>query len=75
MLHLPKIEHYSFVSILFLTFVVYLIEYDVDKLGKPEWGIDRAGGLFGDANNACLIAILTFIMTIAVMVQIYFQNL
>ncbi len=57
-----KILTFAFVLSSFFLVLFYLIGYDVDKLGTPEWGIDRAGGLFGDANNACLIAILTFIL-------------
>lgn len=57
-----KVLLYTFVLSSFFLVLFYLIGYDVDTLGTPKWGIDRAEGLFGDANNSCLIAILTYVL-------------
>jgi O-antigen ligase len=45
-----------------LLIVLYHIGYDVDTLGKPKWGIERAEGLFGDANNSALLSIICYIL-------------
>ncbi len=41
---------------------LYHIGYDVDTLGKPKWGVERAEGLFGDANNSALLSIICYIL-------------
>ncbi|NKI27112.1 hypothetical protein HCG49_11105 [Arenibacter sp. 6A1] len=50
-----------FISSVFLV-VFYHIGYDVGSFGPKKYGIDRAEGLFGDANNSALIAIITYIL-------------
>lgn len=58
-----KVMTIVFILSSFFLILFYKIGYDVDTLGSPEYGIDRAEGLFGDANNSCLIALLTFVIS------------
>jgi O-antigen ligase len=63
----PKNRGYLLKTMLisFLIYCIFLIGlyhlgYDVDILGKPKWGVERAEGLYGDANNSALLAIICF---------------
>ncbi len=63
----PQNRHYLLKTMLisFLVYCIFLIGlyhlgFDVDALGKPKWGVERAEGLYGDANNSALLAIICF---------------
>ncbi|MDW5289363.1 hypothetical protein [Formosa sp. PL04] len=45
-----------------LTIFFFKINYDFDYGGIPIYPIDRAGGVYGDANNASFVSILTYIL-------------
>ena len=51
-----------FVIASFFTIYLFKINFDIDNSGI--WGreLDRAGGLYGDANNAALVSIIAYIL-------------
>ncbi|MDO6819741.1 O-antigen ligase family protein [Zobellia sp. 1_MG-2023] len=49
-----------FVSSVFIILFNYF-NFSLDHDGVYEYKLERAGGLYGDANNACIVAILAFI--------------
>ncbi|WP_435132199.1 hypothetical protein [Formosa sp. A9] len=53
---------YSFVTSSLLAIYLYNINFDLDRNGIYIYKLDRAEGVFGDANNTALVAILAFIL-------------
>ncbi len=42
--------------------ILWRLQLDLDYIESDlSWGLDRASGLYGDANNACLVSIVSFI--------------
>ncbi|WP_282123442.1 O-antigen ligase family protein [Algibacter mikhailovii] len=55
-----KIFTFSLVVSAFTTLYLFKINYDFDYHGVVPWGVNRAGGLYADANNAALVSILAY---------------
>ena len=51
-----------FVIISILTIYLFKINFDYDSSGILGWNLDRAGGFYGDANNAALVSIIAYIL-------------
>ncbi|WP_159023880.1 O-antigen ligase family protein [Formosa sp. L2A11] len=45
-----------------LTIFFFKINYDFDDLGIRPYALDRAGGVYADANNAAMVSILAFVL-------------
>jgi O-antigen ligase len=56
-----KVATAAFVLSSLLCIYLFKINFSIDHGGIYQYRIDRAGGVFGDANNAALVAILSFI--------------
>lgn len=56
-----KVALFSFVTSSILCIYLFNINFSIDEGGIYMYKIDRAGGVFGDANNAALVAIVAFI--------------
>ena len=56
-----KVITFSFVTSAIITIYLFKINYDFDYHGIVPWPIDRAGGLYGDANNAALVSLMAYI--------------
>ncbi|OMP30690.1 hypothetical protein BKM32_10660 [Mangrovimonas sp. DI 80] len=56
-----KVITFSFVVSSFLTILLYKSNFDFDHGGIYNHSLDRAGGVYADANNASLSGILAFI--------------
>ena len=56
-----KVILVSFVLSSILCIYLFYINFSIDEGGIYIYKLDRAGGVFGDANNAALVAILAFI--------------
>lgn len=56
-----KVATAAFVLSSILCIYLFKINFSIDHGGIYQYRIDRAGGVFGDANNAALVAILSFI--------------
>lgn len=56
-----KVALISFVASTILAIYLFNINFELDQVGIYEYKIDRAQGVFGDANNTALVAILAFI--------------
>lgn len=53
---------WSFVFSGILSIYLYSINFDLDRGGIYEYTVDRSGGVYADANNTALAAIITFIL-------------
>lgn len=49
-----------------LCIYLFKINWDLDHRGIYIYNVDRAGGVFGDANNAALVAVISFILVLKV---------
>lgn len=56
-----KVATVAFVLSSILCIYLFKINFSIDHGGIYQYKIDRAGGVFGDANNAALVAILSFV--------------
>lgn len=53
---------YTLLTASFSLIVLWSLQLDLDYVNSNiGWGLDRASGLYGDANNASLVSILAFI--------------
>lgn len=52
----------SYVAASFLTIILFKLNYDFDHGGFYMYKLDRAGGVYADANNAALGSILAFVL-------------
>ncbi len=50
-----------FITCLLLIYFNF-INFDLDHRGIYEYGLDRAGGVYGDANQAALVSLLAFVL-------------
>ena len=50
-----------FISCLLLIYF-HFINFDLDHRGIYKYNLDRAGGVYGDANQAALVALLAFVL-------------
>lgn len=57
-----KVLTISMVISSFFTIYFYQINFDFDVSGVLRWKVDRAEGLYGDANNAALASIISYIL-------------
>lgn len=57
-----KVLTLSFVISSFFTIYFYKINFSYDISGILGWDVDRAEGLYGDANNAALTSIIAYIL-------------
>ncbi len=57
-----KVLTISFVISSFFTIYFYKINFSYDISGILGWDVDRAEGLYGDANNAALTSIIAYIL-------------
>lgn len=57
-----KLLMVTFVISSILTILFYYFNFSLDLDGVYEYGLNRSGGVYGDANNACLSAILGLIL-------------
>lgn len=57
-----KVLTISFVISSFFTIYFYRINFSYDISGVLGWDVDRAEGLYGDANNAALASIVAYIL-------------
>lgn len=55
-----KVFTVSLVASSFLTILFFKLNYDFDYHGFVPWPIDRAGGVYADANNAALVSVLAY---------------
>lgn len=51
----------SLVISCFVAILLFMINFDLDHDGIHIYKIDRAGGVYGDANNAALVCILAYL--------------
>lgn len=58
-----KIITITFILSSITTIIFHHLNFSMDVGGINEWDLDRAGGLYGDANNAALANIITFLFT------------
>ncbi len=58
---LPKVLAYSFFVSCLLLFLLQYFNFSLDHDGVYEYSLDRASGVYGDANNAAVASILSFI--------------
>ena len=57
-----KILMYTFLTSSIFTILMFKKNFDIDYGGVHIYKLDRAGGLYGDANNAALVCILSFLL-------------
>lgn len=56
-----KVIAITFVISAILTIILQQLNFSMDVQGIKEWDVDRAGGVYGDANNAALANIIAFL--------------
>ncbi|WP_340063257.1 O-antigen ligase family protein [Ascidiimonas aurantiaca] len=57
-----KVLMYTFLISSIFTILMFKKNFDIDYGGVHIYKLDRAGGLYGDANNAALVCILSFLL-------------
>lgn len=60
--NLHRFLNWTFLIASIFLIILWNLQIDLDYIHLDlNWGLDRASGLYGDANNACLVSIISYI--------------